>query len=1105
MLDRTISHYRIVARIGAGGMGVVYRAHDQQLERDVALKVLARGTLANDAARHRFRREALALARLNHPNIETVYEFGSEDGIDFLVMELITGVALHYKLAGGALPEKEVLRLGSQLADGLEAAHAQGIIHRDLKPGNLHITKDDRLKILDFGLAQWLPTGDQDNLALTISKAQEVTGTLPYMAPEQLRGQRADQRTDIYSAGAVLYEMATGRRPHLQTAGPQLISAILERPLDVPSSHNPQITPALESIIVKALDKDPKLRYQSARELQIDLDRLSSGLTPIMRRPHRDWQWRVFAAVAAVLVILAMAVLALNVGGIRSRLFNRAKPAQPAGAITPPAASVGPKARRSVAVLGFKNLSGKADEAWISTALAEMLSTELAAGEQVRTIPGENIARMKVDLALADADSFGQDSLAKIRNHLGTDLVVVGSYLAMGKTGGGKIRLDFRLQDAAAGETIASVSETGTENELLDLVSRSGTEIRRKLGIGQVSDFESSGVRASLPSNGDAARLYSEGLEQLHVLNTLAARDLLLKAVQADPKHAPTHAALAEAWSALGYDNRAAQEAKRALDLSENLSREERLFVEGRYHEFSREWPKAIEIYRTLTGFFPDNLEYGLRLAASQVAGGSGKDAQATLDGLRSLPAPASDDARVDLAEANASTAIGDFKRSESAAARAVTKGRAQGTQLVVAQARSRQGWAMERLGQSNDAAAALAEAQGLFTTAGDRMGAATALQTTGHVLYDKGSFAEARKAYEDALVVFRTLGNEARVAGSLNNLGNVYYDQGDLFRARQYYEQTIAAYREIDDKAGLAGGLGNLANVLDAMGNLPDSLKMQQAGLAAFREIDNQRGTASTLSNIDNILAEMGDLAGAQEKYTEALELQNRIGYKRGAAFALSGLADVLMQRGDLIKARQKAQDAANIRRDLGEQLNGALSQTQLAKIALEEGHEAEAEGLIRAAVAEFEKEKVLDNQAAAQALLTLIMVKQARVADARKTAEQAITLSRQSGSRLARFDAELASARVLAASGKSAEALQRLEAVLTEAKKYGYLIYEYQARLALGEVEMKSGKTNAGRARLAALEKDATRTGVLLIARKATGMWRTASSPVGHESGLP
>jgi eukaryotic-like serine/threonine-protein kinase len=1082
MLERTISHYRIVAKIGAGGMGVVYRAHDEQLERDVAVKVLNRGTLANETARQRFRREALALGKLNHPNIETVYEFGSEDGTDFLVMELITGVALHYKLAGGALPEKEVLRLGAQLADGLEAAHAQGIIHRDLKPGNLHITKDDRLKILDFGLAQWIPAGDQDNLAITVSKAHEIIGTLPYMAPEQLRGQRADRRTDIYSAGAVLYEMATGKRPHLQTSGPQLISAILERPLTAPSLHNPQITPALDSIILKALDKDPNRRYQSARELQIDLERLSSGLTPIVQRHSR--RRGLFAATAAAVVISALMLLALDVGGIRSRLFHPAKQSQSSATATM-ASTI--KARRSVAVLGFKNLSGKPDEAWISTALAEMLSTELAAGEQVRTIPGENIARMKVDLALSDADSFGKDSLAKIRNHLGTDLVVVGSYLAMGKAAGSKIRLDFRLQDAVAGETIASVSETGTESELLDLVSRSGTEIRRKLGIGQVSDSDTSGVRASLPSNGEAARFYSEGLAQLQVLNALAARDLLQTAAQADPKHAPTHAALAEAWSALGYNSRAAAEAKRALDLSENLSREERLFVEGRYHEFSHEWPKAIEIYRTLTGFFPDNLEYGLRMAASQAAGGSGKDVLATIEGLRNLPAPAKDDARIDLAEANAAAVIGDFKRSEAAAAQAVMKGRAQGTQLVVALARSRQGWAMERLGQSSDAAAALAEAQGLFTAAGDRMGAASTLQSTGHLLYDQGNFTEARKAYENALAVFRTLGNQARVAASLNNIGNIYYDHGDLVQARQYYEQSIAAYREIDDKSGLAGGLGNLANVLDSMGSLPEALKMQQAGLAAFREVGDQRGTASTLSNLGNLLVEMGNLAAAEENYTQALEMDNQIGYKRGAAFALSGLAEALTQRGDLAQARQKAQDAANIRRDLGAQLNSALSQTQLATIALEEGREAESEGLIRAAATEFEKEKLLDNQVAAQALLTSIMLKQGRLADSQKTAEQATLLSRQSGNRLARFDAELANARVLTASGKGAEALPQLETVLAEAKKYGYLIYEYQARLALGEAEIKSGKATAGRARLAALDKDATRTGFLLVARKA------------------
>jgi eukaryotic-like serine/threonine-protein kinase len=1076
MLGKDISHYRITAKLGAGGMGVVYRAHDEQLDRDVALKVLAPGTLANEGARRRFKREALALAKLNHPNIESVYEFGSEGDTDFLVMELVAGVPLHNKLLGGPLPEKEILRLGAQLADGLEAAHAQGIIHRDLKPGNLHVTKDDRLKILDFGLAQWVQTPDENNLALTLTKSQEITGTLPYMAPEQLRGQRADQRTDIYSAGAVLYEMATGRRPHQQTSGPQLISAILEQQLEPPSTHNGQISPALESIILKALDKDPNRRYQSARELYIDLDRLTTGGTLVTRTVRRGRKWRWFWAAVPAAILLAL--FALNVGGVRGRFFHPGMQGQVTSAV---------KARRSVAVLGFKNLSGKPEEAWISTALAEMLSTELAAGEQMRTIPGENVARMKHDLALQDADSFGQDTLQKIRKNLGTDMVVVGSYLAMGSSGGGKLRLDFRLQDAAAGETVASVSETGTEGELLDLISRSGNELRQKLGIGQIASSDSSDVRASLPSNPEAARLYAEGLAKLRVLDALAAKDLLERAVAADPKNVPSRTALAEAWWALGYDGKAAAEAKQALDLSADLSREERLFVEARYNELAHQWAKAIEGYRTLVGFFPDNLEYGLRLAASQVAGGDGKAALETIEQLKKLPAPAGEDARIDLAESKATATVSDFKRSEIAAGRALVKGKAQQTQLVVAQARSAQGYALERQGQVNDAAVALEEAQQLFANAGDRMGAAQALNVLGHVAYDRGDFDGALQAYQGAFVVFRTMGNKLRQAASLNNIGNIYYDKGDLLHAKQYYEESVADYREVDDKAGLAGGLGNLANVLDGMGSLQESIKMQQAGLAVFRGVGDQRGTASTLANFGGLLLEIGDLDGAQARYNEALEIHSHTGYKRGTAYTESGLADVFLQRGDLLQARQHSQHAADIRREMGEQLNVALSQMQLANIAIEEGHNAEAEGLLHAALPEFQKEKLFDAQGSAEALLSLILLTRGQSEDAQKLADQAVAHAQQSATKPALFDAELARGRALIATGKKAEGIKSLEATLADAKKYGYQGYEYQARLALGAAEMQSGKAAAGRADLGTLEKDATGKGFMLIAGKA------------------
>ena len=216
MIGQTLGHYRVLEQIGAGGMGLVFRAHDERLERDVALKVLPPGTLTDETARKRFRKEALTLSKLNHPNIETVFDFDTQDGMDFLVMEYIPGVTLDEKLAAAALPEKEVIRLGEQLAEGLEAAHAEGVIHRDLKPGNLRLTPVGRLKVLDFGLAKLLrPVSDIAHTE-SLSQTRGAAGTLPYMAPEQLRSEPADARSDIWAAGVVLYEMATGRRPFPQ-------------------------------------------------------------------------------------------------------------------------------------------------------------------------------------------------------------------------------------------------------------------------------------------------------------------------------------------------------------------------------------------------------------------------------------------------------------------------------------------------------------------------------------------------------------------------------------------------------------------------------------------------------------------------------------------------------------------------------------------------------------------------------------------------------------------------------------------------------------------------------------------------------------------------
>src|SRR5258706_7118558 len=264
-VGQILGHYRVLEKIGSGGMRLVFRASDQQLDQRVAIQLFWPGMLADEAARKRFRREALTLDKLNHRNIGTVYEFGSQDGLDFLVMEYVGGVAIDARLASGPLPQKDILRLGFQLADGLASAHEHGVLHRDLKPANLCLTEDNRLKILDFGLAQFIRQESDLGITASSPEARIGSGTLPYMSPEQLREDLTDQRSDIWSAGAILYELVTGRRPFAFSQVPLLIDAILNKPPGTPSALNPKISPGLEMAILKCLDKDPERRYQSAR------------------------------------------------------------------------------------------------------------------------------------------------------------------------------------------------------------------------------------------------------------------------------------------------------------------------------------------------------------------------------------------------------------------------------------------------------------------------------------------------------------------------------------------------------------------------------------------------------------------------------------------------------------------------------------------------------------------------------------------------------------------------------------------------------------------------------------------------------------------------
>jgi serine/threonine protein kinase/tetratricopeptide (TPR) repeat protein len=428
-------------------------------KRDVALKVLPAGALADEEARKRFRKEAMALSKLNHPNVATIHDFNSEGGVDFLAMEYIPGATLADKLNSGALPEAEVVRLGKQAAEALEAAHEQGLIHRDLKPGNIMVTPKGLVKVLDFGLAKLLRPQGGSAKTLTLDASTALTGTLPYMAPEQLDGGEVDERTDIHALGAVLYELATGQRRSPQEAPSQIIKDILHEEPRAPRSLNSQISEGLERIILKCLEREPADRYASAKDLIADLNRLESGdLSALIagrpgRRARRSLRPGLAPAVGALALGLAGLVLALDIGGLRGLLTGRAKN----------------PGVQSLAVLPLKDLSQDPGQDYFADGITDSLITELGQISMLRVISSTSVSRYKKT----------EESLPQIAKALKADMVVEGSV----SRSGDKVRITAKLIHPADERQLWAKSYERGMGDFLVLQTEIAGDITRQIGI----------------------------------------------------------------------------------------------------------------------------------------------------------------------------------------------------------------------------------------------------------------------------------------------------------------------------------------------------------------------------------------------------------------------------------------------------------------------------------------------------------------------------------------------------------------------------------------------------------------------------------------------
>ena len=1064
------NRYEILELVGEGGMGQVYKALDKELDRVIALKTIRAEKETDPETVQRFKRELVLARKITHKNVVRIHDFSEADGIKFFTMEYVEGRSLKQEIRNrGRIPVTEALPIARQVLSALQEAHSQGVIHRDLKPQNVMLDRSGTPLLMDFGIARSsADTGGMTGTGVMI-------GTPDYMSPEQVRGEKADARSDLFSFGVILYEMLTGDLPYqAETPLSKVMMRLTHKPR-APRQITLEVPAYLERVVLKCMEVDPGLRYQSAQEVLADLDRqkVDSSLT-----------LRVQKAVAKRKAPIAAAAVLLALGAAAAIYLTRGGEDDLSVAPEVPVATL--------AILPFTNATGAADLDWLRTGLPEMLVTDISQSRYVRPVSGERVRKVMADLGIAENTRFDESALDAVSDKAPAESVVFGQYVESG----GTLRIDLTLRKAGSGVPIPLQAEAPS-SEVFQLVDRITGLIKDQLDLDrdQLRSDTDRPIAEVTSSSLGALQSYQSGLSELQQGETQAAVQLLQEATSLDPNFAMAFAKLADAYLSAGEMREAEAASARAESLSETspLPLAERYQIHATAAAVKNDLETAAKSYVELSNLYPQDPDILLSLAGMYE--GLGKLPEA-IDAYSRVVAMAPDYGEAHFGLAFVRIMSGNAAEAIRSLDEILAGGKFREDLEAMGMIHSILGTAYRETGKLDKALEHYGLSANFRLEAGDKRGQATTFSNMGQVYVNMGKTDEALAAIQKALSIAREMGDPEAESNNLVELGRTHESGEDLDKALAAYRESLQIEMERQDHTNLGIRLDYIANIYRLKGQYDDALVYLEQAKSHLAQSEDQREKAINLNYIGLVRKAQGLYGEALESLLSALAIFQEIQYTMGVVDAQRNLAEIYANQGrygdSLASLEQQLKlvqeevptehELADARAPLG-RLLVALGSLEEAQKQLDEadhlaGHAgfsrpeilfgkaqlAQLRGRSDEAAKAFEEANVAANlsrrkEVAVESRIELgrLYVQQGKLENAERLLSR--TRSEANAARLRPLEAETvaALANVYLAQGKSEEARRSALEAISMADKYSGRPVLYRAYATLGKALSK------------------------------------------------